>query len=206
MSAPDWIIQRGFPESVRDQAAHLYFDAFAGKLGGLLGWDGRGVAFFRRILDPDFALSALSKDGDRLLGIAGFKTAEGSMTAGGLGDLTATYGWFGMAWRAPFLALLERDRVDDQLLMDGIAVAPKARGLGIGTALLKAVVREANRRKLSTVRLDVIDTNPKARALYERFGFVVKSTEELGFLRHIFGFSSSSTMVLDVNKFRDEGR
>lgn len=205
MSAPDWSIQRGFPETVRDQAAHLYFEAFAGKLGGLLGRDGRGAAFFQRILNPDFAISALSADGDRLLGIAGFKTAEGSMTAGGLGDLTAIYGWFGTAWRAPFLALLERDRVENQLLMDGIAVATEARGLGIGTALLEAIVREAGNRNLKTVRLDVIDSNPRARALYERFGFAVMSTEKIGPLRHVFGFSSSCRMELDVARWQNSG-
>lgn len=203
MSGPDWSIRSGFPESVRGQAAELYFEAFGGKLGNLLGRDGRGVRFFQRILNPEFALCAISAEGDKLLGIAGFKTADGALTGGGFGDIVAIYGWLGAIWRAPVLSLLERDRIDDQLLMDGIAVIPEARGLGVGTALLHAIVEEASNRELRSVRLDVIDSNPRARALYERFGFTANTTEELGPLRHIFGFASATRMVLDVADWRN---
>ncbi len=69
MPAQKWIIQRGFPEAVRSQAAELYFDAFGGKLGGVLGRDGRGLRFLEKILKPEFALCALTPNKDRLLGI-----------------------------------------------------------------------------------------------------------------------------------------
>lgn len=199
---PDWTIRRGFPEHLRAPAAKLYFEAFSGKLGGLLGRDGRGVRFFERVLDPDFALAAVTADEKKLLGIAGFKTEEGAMTGGDLSDLAAIYGWFGTLWRTPILMLLERDRTDGQLLMDGIAVVPEARGMGVGSALLEAIIAEAAQRQLEGVRLDVIDTNPRARALYERFGFVAQSTEQLGPFRHVFGFVSATRMVLDVPAWR----
>lgn len=198
VTAPEWTIQRGFPEALRSRAAELYFEAFSGKLGGLLGPRNRAIAFFSRIFDPEFVLCAVTADRRSLLGIAGFKTAEGSLTGGGLGDLASIYGWFGTLWRAPLLALLERDTVDDQLLMDGIAVTKEARGLGIGTALLEAIAEEAQKRDVRAVRLDVVDSNPRAMALYERFGFQAKSTEKTGPFRLIFGFSSSTRMELEV--------
>ncbi len=200
-SAPDWLIRQGFPESLRQQAATLYFEAFAGKLGSLLGRDGRGIDLFKRILDPEFAVCAVTGDQTQLLGIAGFKTAKGSLTGGKFSDLVSVYGWFGTAWRAPALSLLEREPIDDQLLMDGIAVASQARGLGIGTTLLTAIADKAASLGMDSVRLDVIDINPRARALYERFGFVPMETESSGPLRHLFGFRSSTMMQLDVGQW-----
>ena len=51
------------------------------------------------------------------------------------------------------------------------------------------------RRGYGWVRLDVIDSNWRARALYERQGFLATRTESLGLLRLLFGFSASTTMV-----------
>lgn len=146
---------------------------------------------------PDFALCALSEDGG-LLGLAGFKTAQGGLIGGGFGDLAAIYGWPGALWRAPLLALLERDLEPEVLQMDGLCVAPQARGRGIGTALLDAIKALAAERGAVSVRLDVIDTNPRAEALYRREGFSPVSREALGPLRWVFGFRSSLRMKFPV--------
>lgn len=191
----DWRIVAGFPEVLRGQAAALYFEAFSGKIGGVLGRDGRGERFVASVIDPAFCLSAVSGDGATLLGIAGFKTKDGAMVGGGLAEMAAVYGWVGAVLRGVLLSALERDLADGQLLMDGIAVAPQARGLGIGSALLDAVCQHALKCGVAELRLDVIDTNPRARALYERKGFAAGPTSQTGLLRHVFGFSSATTMV-----------
>jgi ribosomal protein S18 acetylase RimI-like enzyme len=54
----------------------------------------------------------------------------------------------------------------------GLYVAPRARGRGVGEALVRAVLDEARRRGKSEVLLEVTSNNPAARALYERCGFV----------------------------------
>ncbi|GAB3054078.1 GNAT family N-acetyltransferase [Intrasporangium mesophilum] len=54
----------------------------------------------------------------------------------------------------------------------GMYVAPRARGLGVGEALVRAVLAEAARRGKSEVVLEVTDTNRAAQSLYERCGFV----------------------------------
>lgn len=51
-----------------------------------------------------------------------------------------------------------------------IAVLPECRGLGIGEALLKAVVEEARKRNCCKVTLEVRNDN-KAKNLYLRAGF-----------------------------------
>ncbi|GGC85747.1 ribosomal-protein-alanine acetyltransferase [Tersicoccus solisilvae] len=52
-----------------------------------------------------------------------------------------------------------------------IAVAPEHEGAGIGTALLTALIEEAARRGADDVLLEVRRDNPRAQALYARFGF-----------------------------------
>lgn len=187
-------IRRGFLEDQRDDTALLFWEAFSGKLGKILMPEVRALRLIRRILDPEFAFSAVSHDG-KLLGLAGFKTSEGGFSGGDLSDLVSVYGLFGGLWRGILLELLERPLKRDVLLMDGIFVHADARGKGVGTMLLDAIVDEARCRNLSSVRLDVIDTNPRARALYERAGFVAGATEEVGFLSDILGFRSTTTMI-----------
>jgi ribosomal protein S18 acetylase RimI-like enzyme len=65
----------------------------------------------------------------------------------------------------------------------------------VGSLLLAGIYDEAARRGYRSIRLDVIDANWRARALYEREGFVATGTENLGPLRHLFGFAQSTTMV-----------
>jgi ribosomal protein S18 acetylase RimI-like enzyme len=136
-------------------------------------------------------------DGDRLVGLVGFKTPQGAFAGGRFGDIWAVYGP-GALWRAGALWLLSREVDNQRFLMDGLCVDPAVRGQGVGTALLHAISTEARARGYRGVRLDVVDTNPRARALYEREGFVEVRTAEMGLLRHVFGFARSTTMIRAV--------
>ena len=83
--------------------------------------------------------------------------------------------------------------------MDGIFVASHARGQGVGTALLDAVCQEAAKQGYTQVRLDVINTNPRAKALYLKEGFQELETTDIGPLRHIFRFRSATKMVRNIH-------
>ncbi len=188
------IISQGFADSERRQVAQMYWAAFGQKLGRVMGPEPRAVEFIEDVLDPTHAISAHDKDGE-LLGVVGFKSYASALVGGTWHDLAKHYGWFGSAWRIGVLTLLERDTDNDRFLMDGIFVSETARGLGVGTALLDAVCDEAKSRNYAEVRLDVIDSNLRARALYEREGFVAGKVHNLGPLKHIFGFQSATTMI-----------
>ncbi len=191
------IITTGIPEINRPEAAALYWEAFGEKLGFVLGPKYRALIFITRVLRSDHGICAHDEDG-QLLGVAGFKTAQGALVGGEFRDLRKVYGWVGASIRALLLSALERDTENERFLMDGIFVAEEARGQGVGTALLHAVYAEAKVRGYRQVRLDVIDTNPRARALYLHEGFEEVDTRQIGLLRHIFGFNASTTMVRDV--------
>lgn len=68
------------------------------------------------------------------------------------------------------------------LAVNGLAVAPSARGRGIGSALLDAVTAEAKRRGARKITLHVFGTNAAAQRLYERHGYVVEGIHKAEFL------------------------
>jgi len=74
------------------------------------------------------------------------------------------------------------------------------RGKGAGSALLAAIIDTAKTNGLTKVTLDVIDSNRRTKALYEWPGFQQTGTENLGPLRHIFGFAKADKMVLDISQ------
>ena len=187
-------LHHGLPEALRTDAATLYWQAFGGKLGRVMGPDARALAYLARVILPGQAIVALDERG-QLLGLAGFKTPEGSFAGGTTRDLRAVYGLTGMLWRLPLLSLLSSDVDNDRFLLDGICVTASARSRGIGAALMAAIEDEGRARGYAHVRLDVIDTNWRARALYERLGYRTVKTDSIGLLRFAFGFTSALTMV-----------
>ncbi|MEU8981709.1 GNAT family N-acetyltransferase [Streptomyces sp. NPDC048309] len=63
----------------------------------------------------------------------------------------------------------------------GLAVADRARGAGVGRALLRAALEEGRRQGARRITLRVLGHNTPARKLYEAEGFVVE-----GILREEF--------------------
>jgi ribosomal protein S18 acetylase RimI-like enzyme len=187
-------LHHGLPDALRAQAAVLYWDAFGGKLGRVMGPSPKAIAFLQRALRSDHVILALSDQG-ALLGMVGFKTYHGSFAGGSAADLHKVYGRFGAFWRAMLLGALGQNIENKRFLLDGICVAPAARGQGVGTLLLNAICAEAQTRGYDGIRLDVVSSNPRARRLYERLGFTALQTEPLGLLRYVFGFESSTAMV-----------
>ena len=146
----------GLHSHLRADAARLYWEAFGGKLGRVLGPDARALAFFRRVIRADHCLAALDADGT-LIGIAGFKTPSGSFAGGGWSDLIAIYGAFGGRWRGVLLWSLNREVDNDRFLVDGICVARAHRGdarngrsakheLSVGACQRKLVIIGLNAR------------------------------------------------------------
>lgn len=72
------------------------------------------------------------------------------------------------------LLKVARDGLDWQLIQ--IQLIPELQGRGLGAELLSEVIAEADAAG-ATLRLTVLKANP-ARALYERFGFVVEGESE----------------------------
>ncbi len=184
----------GLPDHLRHDAARLYWQAFGGKLGFVMGPEPRAVAFLAQVIRADHVIIALAHDGG-LLGLAGFKSRQGSFAAGDAAAMRSAYGLVGGYWRSKLLGMLSNEVDNVNFLLDGICVASPARGMGLGSALLDAICVEAARRGYPAVRLDVIDANWRAQNLYRRLGFVETRRQSIGLLRYVFGFASTITMV-----------
>lgn len=187
----------GLPTALRPAAAELYWLAFGAKLGPVLGPPSLARAFLLRVMRADQVISAIGP-GEELLGIAGFRTAEGGFASGHPEDLAAVYGRLGGGWRRALLTLLSRGEDSSGFLIDGICVTPAARGQGLGTALIEALCDEARQRGHARVRLDVVEENHRAVALYERLGFRVTARQSTGLLRLAFRFRAALTMHRDL--------
>lgn len=195
MSPPVFEITAELPERHRLTVATIYCEAFAAKLAPFLGETNAAAELLAPNLRAERGLIAFDRQADEVLGVAGFKHGGQAFTDVTWSAMQQAFGRLGAAWRSVGLLIFDRDEAEGELLMDGIAVAESARGRGVGTALLEAVLDVAAERGLHTVRLDVVDTNPRARKLYERMGFVATQTQRLPLLGKTFGFSSSTTMI-----------
>ncbi len=187
----------GTPEGMRYRAAQLYDVAFGSKLSLAVPDDERRVDMLAKGFLLQHSISAIA-DGD-LVGLAGFSTSEGSLTSGiQYRSLLSDLGFFSGNRAAAVFSVYDRQARAGELLMDGIVVDASSRGQGIGTRLFSGLTELAKERGYSTIRLDVIDTNPGARRLYERLGFVPKNTERFEFLRWLLGFGASTTMIYSL--------
>src|SRR5690606_20383837 len=112
-------IRRGIGPGQHGAAARLYWQAFGGKLGRVLGPERKALQLVERVLSPDHALVAVDPEGE-VLGVVGFRTGVGSFVGGSQADLAAVYGRFGAFWRAACLSTVARDQPEGVLLVDGL--------------------------------------------------------------------------------------
>ena len=145
-------------------------------------------------LNPHRGIAATR--GSDLVGIAGFHHDGKSLTSGmSFSMLRRVLGTPGAIRAVLVLMLFERRTKPGELLMDGIVVKEDHRGEGIGSGLFMELEAFARGNEYTSIHLDVVDTNPGARRLYERLGFVPIRTERTPYLKNVMGFSASTTMV-----------
>ncbi|GGU49357.1 GNAT family N-acetyltransferase [Streptomyces lavendofoliae] len=199
----DTAIRRGVPEGAEERVAALYWEAFGRKLAPALDPPDTGRRFIAAHLRHDRGVTALL--GDRVVGVAGYRLGDRGLTGGGVTDVLSTYGVLRGLPRLAVLALFEREPAEGELVMDGIAVDADHRGAGIGGRLLTEVAAVAAGHGCHRIRLDVIDVNPRAKALYERHGFVAVRTERTPYLRGLLGFGAVTTMHRPVTAADAQG-
>ena len=60
----------------------------------------------------------------------------------------------------------------EEIVLAHLAILPSLRGQGLGTLLIDALMKKVNASSANKYVLDVSEENPRAKALYERLGFV----------------------------------
>lgn len=182
-------------------ATRIYAAGLIQKLRPFFGSVDAAAEFLAPHLQRDRGVIALV-DG-RVVGIAGYRLDGHGLFEPKWRHFRRRFSPLGTAIRMTGLALLDKEEQEDVLPMDGIAVAEEVRGMGVGSALLAEIVAIARRAGKRAVRLDVVDTNPRAKALYLRRGFVVEGRRRLDLLRPVFGFATVTVMRCHLD--RDTG-
>ncbi|MDU5144004.1 MAG: GNAT family N-acetyltransferase [Paenibacillus dendritiformis] len=102
-------------------------------------------------------------------------------------------GWlFYLSVAREFHAL--RRLTDEECFLEAVATAPEHRGQGIAAALLRHSIEQLPYR---VFKLEVADTNVKARRLYERQGFTVFYTKKQWLLPKAYGFRARQFMKME---------
>jgi len=87
-------------------------------------------------------------------------------------EIAATYPYFVVAEDEQGICGYQFNTVDAATgYLVRIAVHPRVEGMGVGTRLMAEAVRYFERRRVWKIVLNTEETNTRAHALYERFGF-----------------------------------
>jgi len=189
-------IKWGIEETERVPTAEILYNSLSDKLIPVFGKREGGISCIASILQPKRTL--LATNNREVVGIAGLQfNGFGYLDSSiltlrkhlGLGIFRAMFnGW-----------LLEHRVKKNELYMDTIAVAEDSRGLGIGGKLLKEVIAFGSSESFSCIKLSVIDTNVRAKLLYERIGFRETAINNIPYpWNRTFGFSSAYDMELKL--------
>lgn len=184
-------IKLGFKEKDRILAAQLYAEAFKRKFEKLIGDEELVTNLLEKALDPNYCLTCYHND--QLVGLSGFHVGKTALVNLKFSDFIRQFGIF--KGIVASIIFYRKSPPNDELLMDGIAVHKDYRGQGIGSMLFDELFVWATINKYKAIHLDVIDENPKAKALYERLNFKQIYYEKMpNYIKNLIGVSGITHM------------
>lgn len=186
------VIQINLPEKYYQDAIKIYYEAFEKKFSTVMTYQ-QAIKTLPRLINGEQVVYAL--EGERLVGFAGIQHANKPLFKTSFSILVRNLGLIRGIYAGLVMLLFRRPYKKHELLLDGICVDKNIRGKGIGSALLNYIIHFASKNQYKTIRLDVVDTNPRALQLYEKIGFQVIKKRNFFFIQRWMGFSASFTMI-----------
>ncbi len=181
-------------ENHRADAARILYTAFRRKLFPLLHNPMQVQKLISMSLDPAYLVTAVS--GDTLLGVAGLDIRGKTFCRPTVQDCIQHLGfWNGLVGWIVLNLFTKGTCPKTDLRISVLAVDEQFRGQGIGTRLIQHVLEFAKVNDFLAVRLEVVDTNPSAKRLYERLGFKAVRSIHLGIFKSWLGFSAEIEMI-----------
>ena len=191
----------GLPEEYLHEAAELFYDSFPQKFHPIMNTREQGISFLQKHLNPKGTMVA--SKGNELLGIAGLQYEGCHFFSPSASDLTREFGWLRGIMKILKIRLFNSPDIKGELYLKAVMVHSELQGRGVGTHLLTGISDFAWTHDFSTIRLDVVDTNPDARRFYEQHGFVATKIRRcplpFQFLCRNMGFSSAITMIKKIS-------
>jgi len=179
-------------EEQLNQAMNIFYSAFKQKIRPLIKSREKAVAIYKNSLNKDRVFYALIEND--VVGIAGLHYENKNFIEIKYSYLRKYFNPF-TSYFIYFMWKIFSPKVkEDAVRIDSIAVKEQFRGAGIGTDLINKVLEFAKNKAFKEVVLEVVNTNPKAKKLYERMGFKEKKHVRYYFLTRPAGFSSEYIM------------
>jgi ribosomal protein S18 acetylase RimI-like enzyme len=175
-----------------DSAIDVFYYAFKRKIRTLIKSEKKAKAIYKKAINHDRVLYTLV--GDKVVGVIGLHYGGRNFMEFKYNDLRQQFNPFTSFFIWFFYKIVSPRATDDVLRIDSVAVDKNSRSMGIGTALIKKVFEMAREKKFNEVILEVVDTNPRAKELYERLGFKEKKLVKYYFLAKPAGFSAEYIM------------
>lgn len=196
-------ITNSIHEVQKIEVAKMYYHAFIKKFSSL--WlfaknEAQAVTVLRQSLRYENGLYVLSNN--RVLGFVGLEKGDSFFAPLKYSAFLEAFGFLSATWRYVaygIYRLFHGDIKNDAVHIDPIVVSSDARGMGIGTKLFEAAFELTKRLNRKKVILEVVDTNPKAKKLYERLGFQVVKEENTALLTKNAGFEKVFHMEKILN-------
>ncbi|MCG8453192.1 MAG: GNAT family N-acetyltransferase [Spirochaetales bacterium] len=192
-------IQLGLPSHISSkQAVDLYFQAF-GKKERHLTLFSNDEQTMKNYLEHSMNWNAVlfATHENKLLGMCGIqKGMNPGPFSTQIAPLIAHFQIWGGWWRW-ILRWLQRtidSWKEDVLHIEFLVVNPDVRNQGWGSKLLDCAEDEARKQGCKALGLEVIDTNPRAKSLYQRKGFQTIQHYSTQWLTRRAGFSSLEKM------------
>ncbi|AFS79771.1 acetyltransferase, GNAT family [Gottschalkia acidurici 9a] len=189
-------------EDQKIKVARIFFNSFPKKFEYL--WlftknEEQAIECLRNCINYDSGLYAISNNS--VYGLIGLETGGSRYVELKLKELKKVFGTLGGIWRYigyKCYRLAHNHSSDSEVHIDPIAVAKEAQGKGIGSKLLDAAFNYAKNIGKRTIVLEVVDTNPRAKKLYERVGFTVIDQDNFGIITYKAGFKSVINMKKEL--------
>jgi len=195
----DYSITSDLPIHLRHQAAAIFYQAFAPKIDHLLlkpKSPQQAIRIYEACINFNAGFYALHRG--EVVGLAGLQYRNLKFDKLTWSSLIKEFGFWGTVYRMALLFVSNRilSPLDkDEIRIESLAVAEGMRGKQIGTSLLNTVFEFARSNGFNTVSLEVVDTNQRARQLYERLGFIPVKTTKYGRFTRRAGFSADIKMI-----------
>lgn len=194
---------------LRQEIAEILYDSFAQKINYL--WiitkdKEKAVRIIKKHMNLD--LCFIKWQEGKVAGVASIETKEsGNFIDIPLKTFIKEFSFFAGIFRYLAYQIYKDKQVkmnSKRIHLDLVAVNQEMRGQGIGSSLLQAAYQLGKRLGKTEIVLEVVDSNPRAKKLYEKQGFVEENFEDfsgfLGLFTKKAGFQGVSTMVFDLNR------
>ena len=137
----------------------------------------------------------------KVIGFAGLQYHKKSFSNPTLSNIVSIYGLLTFRTLPFFLVSSMNKPKSYQLHLESLAVIKNEQGKGIGTKLLNATINYAKENNFSQIKLEVIQTNPKAKKLYQKMGFKTSRITKIPYpFSYIMGFNDFEEMHLNLIK------